>query len=87
MQPKWLISHLIFFLVHVKPSSAEEPGYPQMSPLAQGHLHRVVLEGQPDRVLGGDSWTGEHSVCSERQVKGGQASCSPLLVSRVARMR
>lgn len=69
------------------PLLQKSQGTPKCPLLPRGHLHRVVLEGQPNRVLGGDSWTGEHSVCSERQVKGGQASFSPLLVSRISRMR
>lgn len=77
-----------------KPSSAPYPGpsaepgvTPQCPLLPRGHLHRVVMEGQPNRVLGGDSWTGVQSICCERQVKDGQASFLPLLVSRVSRMR
>lgn len=53
MQPKWLISHLIFFfLVHVKPSSAEEPGYPQMSPLAQRASPQSGLGGTAQQGVG-----------------------------------
>lgn len=52
MQPKWLISHLIFFLVHVKSSSAEEPGYPQMSPLAQRASPQSGLGGTAQQGVG-----------------------------------
>lgn len=84
-----------FFSVHVKPIFCPLPclallqsqGTPKFPLLPRGHLHRVVLEGQPNRVLGGDSWTDVQSICSERQVKDGQASFLPLLVSRVSRMR
>lgn len=76
-------SHLLPFTLALLQSQ----GTPKIPSCPEGISTRVVMEGQPNRVLGGDSWTGVQSICCERQVKDGQASFLPLLVSRVSRMR